>query len=238
MSDIQPPPSTDCAAIGAASGAEAGCAPNVSGERLADVPEAGVGGPKLKALADGWAVVAGAVRSGPRREASAVRWGAGTDDVSDAAGTGSAEAVSGRSVAVCCRAGTEGASAGLVTVPESEKSRSLASPTVSDVFDGAAGMAMFDDPGASASWASAGAAHNASATAAELTRNLCLMLTRWSGWGLPPTSRRLHGLCRPMPHTSSTCLMNRSRLAPKSVISPELNARRRAPVRYPRRPGR
>ena len=108
-------------------------------------------------------------------------------------------------------------SARRVTVPCSEKSRSCAGPTASSVDGGGGAMTVDAEGVVPDSWASAGAARPvASATAAGITRNLALMVTRSTGSEAPRAwPRRLNRSCRPIAATSSTCWMNRSRLATK-----------------------
>ena len=97
-------------------------------------------------------------------------------------------------------------SARRVTVPCSEKSLSCAGPTSSCVEGGGATMIGGAEVAARESWASAGAATPiASATAAGITRNLALMVTRSTGSEAPralaaATQSLLPSICRHFKH--------------------------------------
>ena len=129
----------------------------------------------LPLLAEGGAglgVAVEAVRCG-RCEAGAFEAGAVAVRVSGCRG-----AVDGAGAVLRAFAG--GVSAGFVTVPLSEKSRSWDGPIESSELLLGGAIVMFV-AGASAFWASAGATRPPPrATAKEITRNLAFMLTRWT----------------------------------------------------------
>lgn len=163
-------------ASGSAMGDDAGCGPSESDANPGIVELDGVGRGRFKAVAAAGAVPDGALRVAAELAAATLSraglaWpavGAGAAAVVvDVCGGGGAIRTGGAAVV----------SAGRVTVPGREKSRSWAGPTVS----ADEGVALAS---AGASCASAGVALPiASATAAKLTRENAFMLTRYAGWG-------------------------------------------------------
>ena len=165
---------------GAVTGVAAGSGDGSAGVKVVggSVPET-VG----KALA---ALGAAAVGAGASRWASAGRRGEAVTGAAGRAGAGAPVATP------CVGAGRGSAAGGVsalrVTVPCSEKLRSWEGPTVSAELVAGAGIAMFV-AGASASWASAGAAKPAATNAtAGIMRKPGFILTR-SNWLEPrPTA--------------------------------------------------
>ena len=133
---------------------------------------------------------------------------------------------SARPVGSTCSGLVAGVSARRVTVPLIEKSRSWAGPTASSLA-GAARVGTGSEA-ASTVWscACAGTARKtASATAAELMRNACFI----SPFDLAGVAWRFSAatpaLCRPFARTSSTGMMNGSRLGAKNRRNAIFSAR-------------